>query len=80
MPFVELPQVKFFQNHKSVLCNAEFVSAAISKLLKSGALVEVSPKDLLVCSPLGVSMNSSRKSRLIVDLHYTVCQSTSPFM
>ena len=70
LPFVELPQVKFFQNHKSALCNAAFVSAMISKLLKSGTLVEVSPKDLLVCSPLGVAMNSSRKSRLIMYLRY----------
>ena len=70
LPFVELPEVKFFQNHKSALCNAEFVSAEISKLLKSGALVEVSPTDLLVCSPLCVAMNSSGKLRLIVDLRY----------
>jgi len=70
LPFVELPEVKFFQNHRSALCNAEFVSAEISKLLKSGALVEGSPADLLVCSPLGVAMNSSGKLRLIVDLRY----------
>lgn len=70
LPFVELPKGKFFQNHKSALCNAEFVSAEISKLLKSGALVEVSPTDLLVCSPLGVAANSSGKLRLIVDLRY----------
>lgn len=70
LPFVELPEVKFFQNHKSALCNAEFVYAEISKLLRSGALVEVSPTDLHVCSPLGVAMNNSGKLRLIVDLRY----------
>ena len=70
LPFVELPEAKFFQNHTSALCNAEFVSTEISKLLKSGALVEVSPTDLRVCSPLGVAMNSSGKLRLIVDLRY----------
>jgi len=70
LPFVELPEVKFFQNHRSMLCNADFVSAEIPKLLKSGALVQVSPTDLLVCSLLGVAMNSSGKLRLIVDLHY----------
>ena len=68
--FVELPEAKFFQNHRSALCNAEFVSADISKLLKSGALVEVNPTDICVCSPLGVAMNSSGKLRLIVDLRY----------
>ena len=70
MPFVELPEVKFFQNHRNAICNAEFVSAEISKLLKSGALVEVSPTDLLVCSPLGAAMNSSGKFRLVVDLQH----------
>ena len=63
LPFVELPEVKFFQNHKSALCNAEFVSPEISKLLKLGALVEVSPTDLL-------ARNSSRKLTLIEDLRY----------
>ena len=61
LPFVELLEVKFFQNHKSALCNAEFVYAEISKLLKSGALVVVSPNDFLFSSPLGVALNSSRK-------------------
>ena len=35
------------------------LSAEISKLRRSGALVEVSPTDLLACSPLGVAMNNS---------------------
>ena len=70
LPFVELPEVKFFQNHKSALCNAEFAYAEISTLLKSGALVEVSPTDLHVCSPLGIAKNNSGKLRLIVDLRY----------
>jgi len=39
--FVDLPDMKFFQNHMSTLCNAEFVSSEISKLVKSGVLVEV---------------------------------------
>lgn len=31
--FVELPEVKFFGNHRwSALCNVEFVSAEISKI------------------------------------------------
>ena len=70
LPFVDLPDVKFFQNHMSTLCNAEFVSSEISKLVKSGVLVEVNAADLLVCNPLGVARNSSGKPRLIVDLRY----------
>lgn len=67
-------KVKFFQNHRwSALCNVEFVSAEISKINNEvGALVELSPTDFLVCSPLGVAMNSSGKLRLIVDLFYVM--------
>lgn len=68
LPFVKLPELKFFRNDKSRSCNAEFVSCKISKLLKSGALVEVNAVDLLVCNPLGVAKNSLGKLRLIVDL------------
>ena len=70
LPFVDLPEVKFLQNHKSTLCNAEFVSSEKSKLVKSGALVEVNAANLFVCNPLDVARNSSGKPRLIVDLHY----------
>lgn len=70
MPFVELPEGKFFQNHSSTFYNADLVSSEITKLRKSGALVEVNAADLLLCNPLSVSINSSGKSRLIVDLRY----------
>ena len=70
LPFVDLPSKKFFRNHDSTLCNMEFVSSEISKLLMSGALIEVNVGDLLVCNPLGVATNSSGKRRLIVDLRY----------
>ena len=46
-----------------------FVSAEISKLLVSGAIVEVLSADLHVCNPLGVAVNSSGKPRLL-DLRY----------
>ena len=70
MPFVDSPVNKFFPNHKSASCHAEFVSAEISKLLASGAMVEVLFADLRVCNPLGVAVNCSEKPRLILDLHY----------
>ena len=69
LPFVGFPVNKFFHNHKSASCPAEFVSAEISKLLASGAIVEVLSADLHVCNPLGVAVNSSGKPRLILDLH-----------
>ena len=70
LPFVELPMSRTFQNHNSALCYLEFVSSEISKLLLSGAMVEVSSTDLRVCNPLGVAVNSSGKPRLILDLRY----------
>lgn len=70
LPFVELPKNMSNRNHKSASCNSEFVSSEISKLLLSGAMVEVSSTDLRVCNPLGVAFNSSVKPRLILDLRY----------
>ena len=68
LPFVGLPVNKFFPNHKSSSCHAEFVSAEISKLLASGAIMEVLSADLRVCNPLGVDVNGSGKPRLILDI------------
>lgn len=65
-----MPARRVFQNHNSASCYSEFVSSEISKLLLSGAMVEVSSTDLHVCNPLGVAVNSSGKPRLILDLHY----------
>ena len=70
LPFVVLPVNKYFSNHKSASCHAEFVSAEISKLLASGAIVEVLSADRRVCNPLGVAVNGSGKPRLILDLRY----------
>ena len=70
LPFVDSPVNMFFPNHKFASCHAEFVSAEISKLLASGAIVEVLSADLRVCNPFGVAVNSSGKPRLILDLRY----------
>ena len=51
LPFVDFPAIKCFPNHKSALCHAKFVSVEISKLLVSGAIVEVLSADLRVCNP-----------------------------
>ena len=62
LSFVDLPSKRFFHNHDSTLCNMQFVSSEISKLLLSGALIEVSATDLLVCNPLGVATGSFGKT------------------
>lgn len=68
LSFVDLPSRRFFSNHDSKSCNMECVSSEITKLMMSGALIEVNVTDLLVCNPLGVAINSLGKCRLIVDL------------
>lgn len=70
LPFVQEPDKKIFKNHGSALRDTDFVSKEISKLLKSGALLEVNESDLTVCSPLGVTRNACGKQRLILDLRY----------
>ena len=69
LPFISLPQEAFFRNHPSAVEDNVFVCTEISKLLLSGAVVEVESVDLVVCNPLGVARNSAQKRRLIVDLH-----------
>ena len=70
LPFVQEPDKKIFNNHASALRDSDFVSKENSKLLKSGALLEVNESDLTVCSPLGVTRNACGKQRLILDLRY----------
>ena len=70
LAFVGFPAYESFPNRKNASCHAEFVSVETSRLLVSCATVEVLSADLRVCNPLGVAVNSSRKPRLILDLHY----------
>lgn len=70
LPFISLPQEAFFRNHPSAVEDNVFVCTEISKLLLSGAVVEVKSEDLVVCNPLGVVRNSAQKRCLIVDLRY----------
>ena len=70
LPFVQEPDKNIFKNHASALRDSDFVSKEISKLLKSGALLEVNESDWTVCSPLGVTRNACGKQRLILDLRY----------
>ena len=70
LPFMSLPQKAFFRNHHSVMADEDFVGQELSKLLTSGAVVEVGREDLTVCNPLGVIRNAALKPRLILDLRY----------
>ncbi|VDI82350.1 Hypothetical predicted protein [Mytilus galloprovincialis] len=67
IPFITTPPVMFNENNKSAYNNAEFVSEAISDLLKNNCIVQVKSRPHVV-NPLTVSVQSSGKKRLILDL------------
>ena len=73
--FVDSPSNRLFCNRDSTLCNMQFVSSEISKLLLLDVLIEVSATDLLACNPLGVATNSLGNRRVIVDLHFVYLRS-----
>ena len=57
------------QNNKSALNYSDFVVNAITELLKVGSVVKC-PFPPVVVNPLSVSVQSSGKKRLILDLWY----------
>jgi hypothetical protein len=67
IPFIEPPIQMCFKNNRSALGNEEFVSQAISDLIKSGYVVQV-PFQPFVVNPLSVATQKSGKKRLIVVL------------
>jgi ribonuclease HI len=69
IPFVTLPTSVCLRNNKSALQHREFVECAINELLISGIIQEQMEKPFVV-NPLTVSVNSSGKCRLILDLRH----------
>nr|XP_034335844.1 uncharacterized protein LOC105348263 isoform X2 [Crassostrea gigas] len=67
IPFYSLPQQSFSHNNKSALQEYVFVQGAIMELLENGLISEQNT-EFLVTNPLSVSVNSSGKRRLILDL------------
>ena len=67
IPFYSLPQGRFAKNNNSALQEDEFVRAAIQDLLENGMISEEYEVPF-VTNPLSVSVNSSGKRRLILDL------------
>ena len=69
LPLLSLPEPYSKPNHKSALQNKEFVSQAISDLIKSRCVVKI--EDIPpICSPLSVIVNNSGKKRLVIDLRH----------
>ena len=69
IPFFKTPKRASFRNNQSALKNMDFVEESISELLKCGSIIEAE-KPSEVINPPSVSINSSGKKRLILDLRY----------
>ena len=69
IPFISTPCRALFYNNKSALENASFVESAISELVGNHLVIEV-PFVPHVVNPLSVSIQSSGKKRLILDLRH----------
>ena len=69
IPFVTIPPKAFFRNNNSAVKEAGFVSEALQELVHSGYVVEVSTPPHVVY-PLSVSIQSTGKKRLILDLRH----------
>ena len=69
IPFHSTPPVSFSSNNKSALAQSDFVNEAISELLVTSRIFEseVLPHNV---NPLSVSIQSSGKKRLILDLRF----------
>lgn len=67
IPFYSVPEISILPNNRSALNESEFVQLAISDLLDRG-LVEKCTQIPTVVNPLSVSVQSSGRKRLILDL------------
>lgn len=69
LPLLSLPEQYMKPNHRSAQQNKEFVTEAVSDLLKNRCIREVEGVPY-VCSPLSVVISNSQKKRLVIDLRY----------
>lgn len=69
LPFVNTPPSACFKNNKSAIKYNDFVLEAVNELLAKNLIVECKTKPCVV-NPLSVSVQSSGKLRLILDLRY----------
>ena len=69
IPFISTPCQARFSNNQSALNNASFVESAIAELVHTHVVVEL-PFIPHVVNPLSVSIQSSGKKRLILDLRH----------
>ena len=68
IPFISTAVPAKFKNNRSAFNNSAFVTEAINDLLAKDLISEISDPDIV--NPLTVSIQSSGKKRLILDLRY----------
>lgn len=69
IPFVKEPESVFLKNNRSALEHSDFVEKAISDLVNANLVREVTEIPHCI-NPLTVSVNSTGKHRLILDLRH----------
>ena len=68
IPFENVPPCAYLKNNRSSLVHSEFVKSAILELLQAKCVTEVEMP--YIVNPLTVSVNSSGKKRLVLDLRH----------
>ena len=69
LPFVSVPEGRYFTNQESALDQAAFVTQAVGELVENGCVKEVESPPV-VCSPLLVVTGRSGKKWLVINLRY----------
>ena len=69
IPFIEIPTPKISSNNSSALKEKKFASEAITELLNNKCIEQLDSVTNIV-NPLSVSIQSSGKKRLILDLRH----------
>ena len=69
IPFISTPPPKHYSNNASAVREADFVDQAIAELLADNRVEELSSRPAIL-NPLTVSVQTSGKKRLILDLRH----------
>ncbi|CAG2244133.1 unnamed protein product [Mytilus edulis] len=69
IPLIKEPESVLLRNNKSALEHKDFVEKAVQELIDASLIKDVSNRPHVV-NPLTVSINSSGKGRLILDLRH----------
>ena len=69
IPFISTPPPKHYSNNASAFKEADFVDQAIAEFLADNRVEELSSRPAIL-NPLTVSVQTSGKKRLILDLRH----------